>query len=165
MVIIVLILPIVKLMTINIGKVLKFLIIIFCLFASFTSYSSEKDAVNNIVKDAHKNMEGNSENNVNNVNNENNENNFIIRRYPMISLNYRMGSYLIYDCEDKHYACVDKESYDKCRNWRDKAIYNVEEFMPCAPLAVYKKLKECKKAHYQSMQRPVFNKFCYRTKK
>lgn len=90
---------------------------------------------------------------------------FAERRSPLISAYYRRGQYLIYDCSDQHFACVNDASFKKCQDWRKRAIDLVDDFMPCAPLKMFKSVAECNKAHYSKIYSKVAKKFCIRTKK
>lgn len=78
---------------------------------------------------------------------------------------YRRGNYLIYDCEDLHFACVDSVSYARCEKWRQNAIDRVKEYMPCAPLKRFDSIEKCDQEHYRYLYSFVPKKFCLRVKK
>ena len=82
----------------------------------------------------------------------------------ILSRYYRRGNYLIYDCEDQHFACVDDVSYGRCQVWRQKAIDKIEEYMPCAPLKRFESIEACDRDHYKYMYTYVPKKFCLRIK-
>ena len=83
----------------------------------------------------------------------------------ILSRYYRRGNYLIFDCEDQHFACVDDMSFKRCQEWRQKAIDKIEEYMPCAPLKRYDSIEACDKDHYQYIYKSIPKKFCRRSKK
>lgn len=83
----------------------------------------------------------------------------------MLSRYYRRGNYLIYDCEDGHFACVDDLSYARCQKWRNKAIDKVKEYMPCAPLTRFDSIEKCDSEHYKYIYNFTPKKFCLRAKK
>ena len=71
-----------------------------------------------------------------------------------ISSKYMQGPYLLYDCKDHHYACVDKASYNDCRARRKDAILNGKEIsLNCAPLKKFNSSPVCIKNIYNLQSR------------
>lgn len=60
-----------------------------------------------------------------------------------ISQKYASGEYLIYDCIDRHFACVDKYSYEECQLAREQSITDKEAGLACAPLMKYEFFLQC----------------------
>ncbi len=79
---------------------------------------------------------------------------------PRISNEYFQGQYLIYDCRQRHYVCVNSASFDKCRGRRDEALDERRFLLPCAPLLEFKSQKECFQEHYKQVHQLGNRKFC-----
>lgn len=90
------------------------------------------------------------------------EKNSTLRRRlePRLSNKYYRGRYLVYDCIDRHYACVNLPSFYNCRELRVKEIGNKEIMLSCAPLKQYKTQKECFDANYRLIHRVTNKSFC-----
>ena len=82
------------------------------------------------------------------------------RLNPRISNKYNRGRYLIYDCVDKHYACVFLDNLDKCRKDRDKALEDNRFSLPCAPLKVFNTQKDCFKEAKKRVEDLEIKEFC-----
>lgn len=79
-----------------------------------------------------------------------------------IDIKYRGGSNLIFDCQSRHYACVDTESFNKCI---DKRNYNYSFDAPelaCAPLKRFLTKEECVLYQYNVQERSPKLFFCYK---
>ena len=72
----------------------------------------------------------------------------------VISLNYVSGPYLIYQCQNKHFACISKFNYESCVERRETAIRLKMRTLPCAPLRVFENVDECLKWFYGEIHRP-----------
>jgi len=83
-----------------------------------------------------------------------------LREQDIISKKYRRGPYFIYDCMDRHFACIDKDSYDTCKKDRDKMIEKKAHIFPCAPIKKFEDHDACKKSHYKQMHNLVPKDFC-----
>jgi len=46
----------------------------------------------------------------------------------------RAGEFLMYDCKEEVYVCVDKDTFENCLEDRQKAISRQNPKYPCAPL-------------------------------
>ncbi len=78
-----------------------------------------------------------------------------------ISVNYRSGTNLIYDCKHKSYACVNIESYEYCSQQRDLEIKEKKSlFLSCAPLKKFESFNECIKDQYYLQHRRRNLSFC-----
>lgn len=77
-----------------------------------------------------------------------------------ISYDYRRGPYLIYNCEEKHYVCVEKENYRECHIKRDFALKMKLISMPCAPIKKYEDVAKCTLQHKALINKSHFKGFC-----
>ena len=77
-----------------------------------------------------------------------------------ISKYFREGSYLIYDCEERHYACVSQEGHDLCQQWRRESYRRRDPIFSCAPLKNYKGIAGCQAKLYELMFRAAPKDFC-----
>ena len=75
--------------------------------------------------------------------------------------NYLAGKYLIYDCEKKHYACVDSDGNSRCKELRSDAIASKAQIYPCAPLSAYADKKSCVEKNYKFIESNANKRFCY----
>ena len=78
-----------------------------------------------------------------------------------IDWKYKSGEYLIYDCERRHYACVNIDGDNNCREERKFAIETKAATYPCASLAKYKNKKLCVEKNYQVVDTTSLHRFCY----
>ncbi|MCB9063152.1 MAG: hypothetical protein H6622_16630 [Halobacteriovoraceae bacterium] len=88
---------------------------------------------------------------------------FIERLYEsrQISREYYEGSYLIFNCDDGHFACVNERGFNYCKDKREYAVARGEYFLPCGPLKKFKDLTECLHEQDQHVY-SLFNKsFCH----
>jgi hypothetical protein len=84
---------------------------------------------------------------------------------PKISRKYRAGQWLIFDCKDSHFVCADQEGHESCTETRKKLISENKKNLACAPLKMFKSLKECKKAYYHQVHQPKIKVYCYGNRK
>jgi len=82
------------------------------------------------------------------------------RLEPRISDKYYLGRFLIYDCEYRHFACVNVEGFFSCSGSRDTEIQNKETLLSCAPLKQYESLEECTNAYLGFIYRRTSKSFC-----
>ena len=78
----------------------------------------------------------------------------------MISREYARGRYFIYDCDDKHFACVDEVSMQNCQLDRKVALRERKYRLPCAPLRSFAEEKDCLGEHYKRMHNLSLKYFC-----
>jgi hypothetical protein len=80
-----------------------------------------------------------------------------------ISEKYRMGSSLIYDCEDGHFACVSKEDGQTCQE-KYKDDYALRKLSyRCRFIKIFDESEECDKKHEVFMERQkkdIITKLC-----
>ncbi|MFN8370185.1 MAG: hypothetical protein U0T83_06120 [Bacteriovoracaceae bacterium] len=81
-------------------------------------------------------------------------------RGKRLSINYYQGSALIYDCNNKHWVCVDKMNYEKCQKERND--YRIKKFLnlPCAPLKVFSSVEACLAEQNRQVTLPKRKDFC-----
>lgn len=80
--------------------------------------------------------------------------------YPL-DWKYAAGEYLIYDCERSHYACVNKDGQDNCREERNFAREKKLDRYPCAPLKKFQSKKLCVEENYRVQDLGAKKRFCY----
>ena len=81
-----------------------------------------------------------------------------------ISKIYRSGHYLIYDCHKRHFACVNKGSFEYCQKRRKTALLLKKKRVPCAPLKNFSLLDKCIKNQLKFIGETVNKKFCLNPK-
>ena len=82
---------------------------------------------------------------------------------PVLSRLYRRGQNLIYDCESKHFGCVNDESYKRCVNQGEK-YYEVFGNL-CLKLKTFPDQPACFKEHLRLMDKNMMHVFCERIKR
>lgn len=78
-----------------------------------------------------------------------------------IDWKYKAGEYLIFDCERSHFACVNSDGDDNCREERNFAMEKRASRYPCAPLKKFKDKKSCIEKSYQLVDLNALKRFCY----
>ena len=78
----------------------------------------------------------------------------------LISETYRNGAYLIYDCKERHFACVNDESYKLCQDNRKKSFLLRQSHHPCAPLKKFTEQSFCFKQQIKLIEKNPDKKFC-----
>lgn len=53
------------------------------------------------------------------------------------------GSWLIYNCQERHWTCVIKEDFDECAEKRDRDKVKRKKRLRCAPLGEFPTKKSC----------------------
>ena len=81
-----------------------------------------------------------------------------------ISKNLFRGSYLIYDCSLKFFACVNDISRDKCKEKRDNFLKNTKKTKGCLEIIKFKKQKDCLKKQDSLSSKLLIDKFCINKK-
>jgi sorbitol-specific phosphotransferase system component IIBC len=74
---------------------------------------------------------------------------------------YKSGSFLIYNCENEYYACVDEDSFKLCSDKRKDSIGKKEKFYPCAPIYKYPNKIKCAEKNYEVIESLAKKRFCY----
>ena len=77
-----------------------------------------------------------------------------------INAQYKAGAYLIYNCEGKYYACVDKDAFDKCSEKRKDSIDKKKESYSCAPLKQFENKTICSQQNYNVVGNVLRQRFC-----
>ncbi len=81
----------------------------------------------------------------------------------LISDIYRTGEYLIYDCKKRHFACVNKESFVRCKEKRQESFRLRYSHHPCVPLKNFKEQDLCFKKQLELIEQIPDKKFCINT--
>lgn len=85
----------------------------------------------------------------------------VYRPPKRISRKYSEGDFLIYDCKERHFACVDPLSYEKCENARKLGLdTKAEKVLACAPLKKFSNFYDCAKEQYALQHRRVNKAMC-----
>lgn len=71
-----------------------------------------------------------------------------------ISILYTAGPYLLYQCEDHHFACISDFSYGECAARREAAIRRKNLNLPCAPLKKFEDTESCLQWLYREIHKP-----------
>ncbi len=80
-----------------------------------------------------------------------------IKSPPFLSQN--MGRGLVYNCQGKHWACVNKESYLQCKNHAKWSL--AEEKLPdCVINSIYITFNSCKAAQFQKIEGLATPDYC-----
>lgn len=74
---------------------------------------------------------------------------------------YKGGEFLIFQCSQGFYACVDQDGYDNCTEKRQAAKKDKAEVYPCAPLKKFEDKKSCLRANYGAVESVAKKRFCY----
>lgn len=84
-------------------------------------------------------------------------------RLQNYSLNdrYKGGEHLIYDCQRKHYACVDLAGFSLCRDRREENLKLKAPEYDCAPLQSFQDKKSCVLKNYEIMEKNAWKRFCF----
>ena len=78
----------------------------------------------------------------------------------LISETYRNGAYLIYDCKERHFACVNEESYKLCQDNRKKSFIRKHSHHRCAPLKKFDQQANCFKVQMNLIEKNPDKRFC-----
>ena len=78
-----------------------------------------------------------------------------------INERYSGGSYLIYNCKNDYYTCVDEYSNGLCLDQRKMAKEKNQNYYPCAPLKKFPTKKECLLENYTAVEMMALKRFCY----
>lgn len=79
----------------------------------------------------------------------------------MLSRLYRRGPHLIYDCDDKHFACVSPRSRERCQESREADLMDKKLDLSCAPLKEFESAEDCERTQRDVMHRLVQKEFCW----
>lgn len=79
-----------------------------------------------------------------------------------IDSRYRAGEFLIYDCRFQHFACVNKDSFDRCKELRALDKDNNNETYSCAGISKFENKEACVLKEYALQDQSILKKFCYR---
>lgn len=79
---------------------------------------------------------------------------------PVLDAFYIRGSYLVYDCDTKHWVCTGEIEYKRCNRQRSEAILDMDKKLPCAIFDIYQKREDCHKAQVELTNSARFERFC-----
>ena len=78
-----------------------------------------------------------------------------------ISKKYSRGKFLIYDCEERHYACVIGQDFSSCQEKRKQVLFKKDRrLLPCSPLKEFASVVKCEKEQYRLQHRRRDRSFC-----
>lgn len=79
---------------------------------------------------------------------------------PYLSTKYQRGSYLLYDCYDKHWVCTAKAEFDTCQDARSTASKNKDDKLPCMPLKAFESEAKCNEIQARIVSSSYGNRDC-----
>ena len=82
-----------------------------------------------------------------------------------ISWKYLRGANLIYDCKKRHFACVNNDNFEVCKEEREESFRLNKTVLACAPLKTYKDIGECEKEQKELVAKVPSKKFCVNHRK
>lgn len=83
-----------------------------------------------------------------------------LEEYPLDD-RYKAGKFLIYDCQRKHYACVNQDGNNSCIERREESkAKNAGEY-DCAPLKTFPDKKNCLLKNYEVVEMNAWKRFCF----
>lgn len=83
-----------------------------------------------------------------------------LEEYPLDD-RYKAGKFLIYDCQKKHYACVNQDGNNSCIERREEGkVKNTQEY-DCAPLKSFQDKKSCLLKNYEVVEMNAWKRFCF----
>lgn len=83
---------------------------------------------------------------------------------PRIDLKYRSGGYLIYDCEDQHFVCVDARGFGQCDVDRQESRERGRLILSCSPLKRFQSFELCLEELYRLMHQSTHKSICLNPK-
>jgi len=83
---------------------------------------------------------------------------------PRISNKWFRGSFLIYDCEKGHFACVNQVSFYKCEEQRSEDIEENRPRLRCSPFKMFKEYQDCTAMNYKKMHNQLPKLYCVHPK-
>ncbi len=83
---------------------------------------------------------------------------------PRIDLKYRSGGYLIYDCADQHFVCVDSRGFSQCQLDREFSRENERLILACSPLRRFNTFESCLAELYKLMHQAAPKTICLNPK-
>lgn len=83
---------------------------------------------------------------------------------PRIDSKYRAGGYLIYDCEDQHFVCVDARGFDQCELDRQTSRERGRLILSCSPLKRFQTFELCLEEFYRLMHKASPKTICVNPK-
>lgn len=78
----------------------------------------------------------------------------------LVDSKLRAGEFLMYDCRQAVFVCVDSETFDLCDNSRKDAIARKKSSYPCAPLKRFSNKRECLYKNYEMSLGQKMIQFC-----
>lgn len=66
------------------------------------------------------------------------------REVEYVSDKYLSGPFLIYDCQQRHWACVSEENFKECTSLREDDLLNQGPYIhSCSPLGQFPTVRSC----------------------
>jgi hypothetical protein len=84
-----------------------------------------------------------------------------LQREPMLSERYRQGAFFIYDCEDHHFACVNIDNFQECKNRRQQRLETRQVNLSCAPMKEFESFEDCRDYQISAVNRLLNKDFCF----
>lgn len=87
----------------------------------------------------------------------------VVKEDYRIDNKLRAGKYLIYQCENKHFACVDEVGFQNCKENRKKSKSQKNfKLLDCAPLKEFQSKLKCVEESYGLIEKNLSKPFCFK---
>ena len=83
----------------------------------------------------------------------------------IMSWKYRRGSNLIYDCLKRHFACVNNNNFERCKEERVESFRSNQSVLSCAPLKTFEFIDQCEEEQKKLVNKIPNKKFCINHRK
>ena len=83
-----------------------------------------------------------------------------------ISRDFFKGKFLVYNCEHKHFMCVNQQGNFLCQSRLEESIKDGYEIKKCIPIKEFKNQKDCfEKGQYKLGAKREISRYCRLKKK
>jgi predicted DNA-binding WGR domain protein len=86
------------------------------------------------------------------------------RAEPKISQEFSQGNFLIYDCKQRSFVCVNEPSYLLCKEKRSRGYRERKKVLPCAPLKEFPSQSKCFEKQYKLIHSQSEKSYCQNSK-
>lgn len=83
----------------------------------------------------------------------------------IMSWKYRRGANLIYDCRKRHFACVNNDNFERCKEERAESFRLNRSVLSCAPLKTFEYIGSCEDEQKKLVDKIPNKKFCVNHRK
>jgi hypothetical protein len=83
----------------------------------------------------------------------------------IMSWKYRRGPNLIYDCLKRHFACVNNNNFERCKEERVESFRSNHSVLSCAPLRTFEFIDQCEEEQKKLVNQIPNKNFCINHRK